>query len=352
MTTVGCILPPYGNPPSRLLPFARTAEAAGLDELWLWEDCFLESGIASAAAILGGTERIAVGIGVMPVPLRNVALTAMESATLEGAFPGRFLPGVGHGVQHWMAQVGARVDSPLTLLREQVTALRALLAGDRVTTSGRYVTLDDVALDWPPASPPPVLSAATGPKTLRLVGEVADGAVLVADTGLEGVRRAVTLLDEGRAAAVRDEHRAVRHLPHEPQGLRSGRGRQHGRGRGGRRAVTLLDEGRAAAGLPPLAESGPGSAHPFRLVANLAAATGPDAVERLRRACEGWNLDVADDAALAEYGSWGSAEELADGLRRFADAGVHSLVVQPTLDEPDLDGFAQLLGKEVAPLLR
>jgi alkanesulfonate monooxygenase SsuD/methylene tetrahydromethanopterin reductase-like flavin-dependent oxidoreductase (luciferase family) len=306
MTTVGCILPPYGNPPSRLLPFARTAEAAGLDELWLWEDCFLESGIASAAAILGGTERIAVGIGVMPVPLRNVALTAMEIATLEGAFPGRFLPGVGHGVQHWMAQVGARVDSPLTLLREQVTALRALLAGDRVTTSGRYVTLDDVALDWPPASPPPVLSAATGPKTLRLVGEVADGAVLVADTGLEGVRR----------------------------------------------AVTLLDEGRAAAGLPPLAESGPGSEHPFRLVANLAAATGPDAVERLRRACEGWNLDVADDAALAEYGSWGSAEELADGLRRFADAGVHSLVVQPTLDEPDLDGFAQLLGKDVAPLLR
>jgi alkanesulfonate monooxygenase SsuD/methylene tetrahydromethanopterin reductase-like flavin-dependent oxidoreductase (luciferase family) len=306
MTTVGCILPPYGNPPSRLLPFARTAEAAGLDELWLWEDCFLESGIASAAAILGATERIAVGIGVMPVPLRNVALTAMEIATLEGAFPGRFLPGVGHGVQHWMAQVGARVDSPLTLLREQVTALRALLAGDRVTTSGRYVTLDDVALDWPPASPPPVLSAATGPKTLRLVGEVADGAVLVADTGLEGVRR----------------------------------------------AVTLLDEGRAAAGLPPLAESGPGSERPFRLVANLAAATGPDAVERLRRACEGWDLDVADDAALAEYGSWGSPEELADGLRRFADAGVHSLVVQPTLDEPDLDGFAQLLGKEVAPLLR
>jgi alkanesulfonate monooxygenase SsuD/methylene tetrahydromethanopterin reductase-like flavin-dependent oxidoreductase (luciferase family) len=306
MTSVGCIFTPYENPPSRLVPFARAAEAAGLDEVWLWEDCFLESGIASAATILGATERVQVGIGVMPVPLRNVALTAMEAATLAGAFPGRFLPGMGHGVQDWMGQVGARVASPLTLLREHLTALRALLAGERVTTSGRYVTLEDVALDWPPASPPPVLSAAQGPKTLRLVGEVADGAVLVADTGLLGVRR----------------------------------------------AVGLLDEGRAAAGLPPLAESGPGSEHPFRLVANLAAATGPDAVERLRRACESWNLDVADDAALAEYCSWGTAEQVADGLRRFADLGVHSLVVQPTLDDPDLDGFAAFLGKEVAPLLR
>ncbi|AEG43130.1 LLM class flavin-dependent oxidoreductase [Isoptericola variabilis] len=306
MTSVGCIFTPYENPPSRLVPFARAAEAAGLDEVWLWEDCFLESGIASAAAVLGATERVAVGIGVLPVPLRNATLTAMEVATLAGAFPGRFLPGVGHGVQDWMGQVGARVGSPLTLLREHLEALRALLAGERVTTSGRYVTLDDVALDWPPEVVPPVLSAAQGPKTLRLVGELADGAVLVADTGLAGVRR----------------------------------------------AVGLLDEGRAAAGLPPLAESRPGSERPFRLVANLAAATGPDAVERLRRECRGWNLDVPDDAALAEYCSWGSAEQVADGLRRFADLGVDALVVQPTLDEPDLDGLAAFLGEEVAPLLR
>lgn len=306
MTSVGCIFTPYENPPARLVPFARAAEAAGLDEVWLWEDCFLESGIASAAAILGATRRVQVGIGVMPVPLRNAALTAMEVATLAGAFPGRFLPGLGHGVQDWMGQVGARVASPLTLLREHLTALRALLAGERVTTSGRYVTLEDVVLAWPPAAVPPVLSAAQGPRTLRLVGELADGAVLVADTGLAGVRR----------------------------------------------AVGLLDEGRAAAGLPPLAGSGPGSERPFRLVANLPAATGPDAVERLRRACRSWGLDVADDATLAEYCSWGTAERVADGLRRFADLGVHSLVVQPTLDEPDLDGFAAFLGEEVAPLLR
>ena len=40
------------------------------------------------------------------MPLRNVALTAMELATVERMFPGRFVPGIGHGVLDWMGQVG------------------------------------------------------------------------------------------------------------------------------------------------------------------------------------------------------------------------------------------------------
>ena len=47
-----------------------------------------------------------MGIGLLPVPLRNVALTAMELATLERLFPGRLAPGIGHGVLDWMGQVG------------------------------------------------------------------------------------------------------------------------------------------------------------------------------------------------------------------------------------------------------
>ena len=46
--------------------------------------------------------------------------------------PGRFVPVVGHGVQSWMGQVGGRVESPLTLLREYVVALSRLLAGETV----------------------------------------------------------------------------------------------------------------------------------------------------------------------------------------------------------------------------
>src|SRR5581483_8617042 len=149
MTAVGAVFLPQ-FPPERLRGIVRAAEDAGLDELWLWEDCFWESGIATAAAVLAWTQRLRVGIGLLPVPLRNVALTAMEAATLGRLFPGRVQVGVGHGVQEWMGQVGARVESPLTLLREYLAARRALLRGERVSTDGRYVRLDRVALEWPP----------------------------------------------------------------------------------------------------------------------------------------------------------------------------------------------------------
>ena len=162
MVNLGVIFPP-DLAPEQLRPVALAAEESGLDELWLWEDCFAESGIATAAAVLAWTERLRVGIGLLPVPLRNVALTAMELATLARLFPGRLVPGVGHGVLEWMGQVGARVPSPMTLLDEYATALRELLRGQTVSTSGRYVTLDAVGLAWPPQAVPPVLVGAVGP---------------------------------------------------------------------------------------------------------------------------------------------------------------------------------------------
>src|SRR5216684_3456286 len=82
--------------------------------------------IAVATAILAATSTVTVGIGLLPVPLRNVALTAMELATLARLFPGRLTAGVGHGVLDWMSQVGAKAASPMTLLREYTAALYAL----------------------------------------------------------------------------------------------------------------------------------------------------------------------------------------------------------------------------------
>ena len=109
MRRTGAIFTPT-FPPEHMQATARAAETAGVPELWLWEDCFRESAFAAAAAALACTERLSVGIGVAPMPLRNVALTAMEIATLERMFPGRVIPGVGHGTQSWMGQVGARAE--------------------------------------------------------------------------------------------------------------------------------------------------------------------------------------------------------------------------------------------------
>jgi len=276
-------------PPERLRSVAMAADAAGLDELWLWEDCFFQAGISAAAAALAWTSRIRVGIGLLPVPLRNVALTAMEAATLSRLFPGRIEVGIGHGVLEWMAQVGARVDSPMTLLREQATALRSLLAGEGVTTNGRYVQLEDVALDWPPRQVPRLVIGAVGPRTIALSGELADGTLLTSGTSPEMVHRARTLLDEARAAA----------------------------GVSGVHTITVY----------------------------VTAVTGPDAADRLAAELLTWSLDPADDVGIA-----GGARELADGIRRWVDAGADAVILQPTADEPDLEGFVDLIGREVRPL--
>jgi alkanesulfonate monooxygenase SsuD/methylene tetrahydromethanopterin reductase-like flavin-dependent oxidoreductase (luciferase family) len=190
MTTLGVIFLPQ-NPPERLRSVAQAADRAGLEELWLWEDCFLNGGISAAAAALAWTERLKVGVGITPVPFRNVAVAAMENATLSRMFGDRAIVGIGHGVQDWMGQAGARAQSPMTLLREYATALRALLRGEQVTAAGRYVNLDGVALDWPPDPAPALLLGATGPKTLRLSGELADGTILTGGTSPDGVRAAI-----------------------------------------------------------------------------------------------------------------------------------------------------------------
>nr|BFE62425.1 LLM class flavin-dependent oxidoreductase [Dactylosporangium thailandense] len=289
MTTLGAVFLPQ-LPPERLRSIVTAADEAGLEELWLWEDCFLEGGLTTAAAALAWSDRLRVGVGLLPVPLRNVAVAAMETATLLRMFPGRASIAVGHGVQDWMGQVGVRAESPMTLLREYTLALRALLAGERLSTQGRYVRLDAVALDWPPTGPAPILVGATGPRTLRLSGEVADGTVLTAGTDIDGVRRARALVEEGRTAAGRT---------------------------GGHEIVMYLH-----------------------------AATGPGAEARLAAERVRWNYTADADVLIA-----GDEHVIAAGVRRWAEAGADRVILQPTPDDPDPEGFVRFVAERVRPLV-
>jgi alkanesulfonate monooxygenase SsuD/methylene tetrahydromethanopterin reductase-like flavin-dependent oxidoreductase (luciferase family) len=288
MTILGAVFVPQ-LPPERLRGVVRAADEAGLEELWLWEDCFLESGIATAAAALAWSERLRVGVGLLPVPLRNVAITAMEVATLHRLFPGRVRVGVGHGVQDWMEQVGARVESPVTLLREYLDALRALLRGETVNVEGRYVKLRGVALDWPPAETPQILAGAVGPRSLRLVGAAADGAIITAGVSPAALAEAKALVDEGGAAAGRD---------------------------------------------------------PLPVVLYAHAATGPTASERMEAERVRWGYESTVDRMVT-----GDAGAVARAVRRWADAGADAVILQPTPDDPDPEGFVRFVAQEVRPLV-
>jgi 5,10-methylenetetrahydromethanopterin reductase len=179
-------------PPEELPAFARDAERDAFAELWLVEDCFLSGGLTMSAAALAATDTIAVGIGLLPVAMRNPAVTAMEIAGLARLHPGRYTAAFGHGVEPWMRQIGARPKDRLAALEETVGAVRALLHGETVTTQGRHVHLDGVRLAHVPDPPPPVLVGSTGPRALQAAGRVADGILLPECSVPEAVRWART----------------------------------------------------------------------------------------------------------------------------------------------------------------
>lgn len=180
-----------------------------------------------------------------------------------------------------MGQVGVRAASPLTLMREHLTALRALLAGEEVTVSGDYVTLDRVRLDWPPTTAPSLHAAGEGPRTLALTGEVADATILVQGQTLSQVRE--------QARRVRDARAAV--------------------GREG----------------------------PHTVVAYVTAAFGEGARHRVA-------ADLGDRGTADDRGVWGDVDDVAAAVRRFAGAGVDAVVLVPTGGEPHLPTFLRAVG--------
>jgi len=182
---------PREFPPSLVIEFAERLETGGADQLWIVEDCFYTAGVSLAATALARTERLTVGIGILPAVARNAATTAMELATLAGLAPARVIAGIGHGVQEWMEQIGARPPSPVTALTEVITAVRRLLAGETVDVAGSAVTLRDVRLDRPPSPAPPVLAGVRGPRSLSAAGSCADGVVLAELTGPAAVSQAI-----------------------------------------------------------------------------------------------------------------------------------------------------------------
>jgi 5,10-methylenetetrahydromethanopterin reductase len=198
------------TPPERLPRLAKLGEEVGFSELWLAEDYFFTGGISGAASALAATERIPVGLGIVSGLVRHPAVLAMEVSTLARLYPGRLIAGLGLGVPDWMSQMGLSTKSPLTSMRECVSGLRSLLAGQEVTTEGRFFRFTEVKLAHRPTESVPIYMGAVGPKMLQLSGEIADGNVLSVLASTEYVKWARAQIAKGaeRASSVH-VHRSV-----------------------------------------------------------------------------------------------------------------------------------------------
>jgi 5,10-methylenetetrahydromethanopterin reductase len=312
MTSIGAVFP--ARAPAEALPaFAARAEVLGYDELWVVEDCFLSGGLTLATAALAVTERLRVGIGLLPAAVRNPAIAAMEIATIGRLYPGRLTVAIGHGVESWMTQIGARPAKRVAALGEVITAIRMLLAGETVNATGSWIELASVALDTPPDVPPSILAGTTGPQGIALAARRADGLLLPEGCGPKFIAHARQLT----ARARRD--------PPCPLEIVVYAWLRIGEDRAARTALTeavshWVDSGLYAG---PMREAG----------IDRSPDLGP--IDR----------QVADELAIV-----GTGAECVAGVERFGDAGAQRLILAAL--GADFSDQYEMFAKEVLPVCR
>jgi 5,10-methylenetetrahydromethanopterin reductase len=187
--------------------FAQYAEARGFAAVWQAESRLVREATVPMAAFASVTERITVGAGVADCWSRNPARLAATFSTLDDLAPGRIIMGLGAWWDPLAAKVGIQRVKPLTVMREVVTACRALLNNETVTMHGDYVHLDGVELDYVyqerRPKDVPIYIGATGMKMMELTGEIADGAVLNYLVSPDYNQQALEALHTGAARAGR-----------------------------------------------------------------------------------------------------------------------------------------------------
>ena len=164
------------------IELVRYAEDRGFDAVWQADSRLVRDAVVPMAAFGATTSRIKIGSGVIDCWTRNPARLASTFSTLDDLAPGRYICGLGAWWDPLASKVGIERLKPLTVMREIVTVVRALLNNETVTFDGYYVHLDGVELDYVyqerRPKDVPIYIGATGMQMMELTGEIADGAVL------------------------------------------------------------------------------------------------------------------------------------------------------------------------------
>jgi F420-dependent oxidoreductase-like protein len=163
---------------------AVEAERAGMDSVWISET-WGSDGPVLLAWIAARTRRIGLGAGVLQMPARTPASTAMAALTLDHLSGGRLRLGLGvSGPQVAEGWHGSAFPAPLARTREYVAIVRSVLRRDApVTSSGPHYPLPLPggvgkplkANVRPLRADLPVYLAAMGPRNVALAAEIADG---------------------------------------------------------------------------------------------------------------------------------------------------------------------------------
>lgn len=165
-------------PWSEYADMARAAEAVGFDSVWMGDHLLYrdpgdpERGPWDAWTILAGigavTQRVRIGPLVACLAFHRPGMLARMAATVNEIAGDRLTLGVGAG---WnepeFRAFGVPFDHRVGRFEESFDVVRRLLDGERVTTHGAFVAVDDAVLYPRIARPPRLMIGSTGERVLR-----------------------------------------------------------------------------------------------------------------------------------------------------------------------------------------
>ena len=185
------------GPIAGVAELAAFAEASGFEGVWVADSQSVFREAYTALALCAAqTRKVRLATGVTNPLTRHPAVTASAIATLHEFSGGRAVLGIGVGESavHTVGRKPARLQE----LEEAVLTIRGLLQGKPVTFQGK-----EIRMAWPAPSVP-IYIAASGPKSLRLAGRVADGVLLQAGSDPQLVSHGIRKVREGVEEAGRD----------------------------------------------------------------------------------------------------------------------------------------------------
>ena len=170
---------------SEQIELSQEAARLGYTSIWTNEgsgqDMFQICAQRWAASREVVPEGLATGIAVSPVMYRSPVAFAMSGGTLSQLTGGRFFMGIGSGGAYrprTRQSMGLPRLSALSMMRDYLSTVKALVAGEQTDYQGDVVTLRGIKLDIDPPPQTPLYLGALGPEMVRLAGELADGACL------------------------------------------------------------------------------------------------------------------------------------------------------------------------------
>ncbi len=279
---LGLSIPTGAHPLSEVPALARRAEELGWTDGWSYEVNAFD-GFTPLAAAAAGTERMRLGVAIAPAFFRPPGLLAMHAAAMAELARGRFVLGLGSStptvVEQWM---GIPFAKPRTRTVDTLRAVRALLAGEKV---------GGMRIAQPPAEPVPIWMAALGGRMLEAAAAEADGLCLFM-TGPRYIRS----LYEGAGRGL-DSMCRITVIPGEHQAARAA----------ARRHIVAY----AIVPFYARAMAGQGFAEEVEAI-NARWAAGD------RAAAPG----QVSEAMLDELVLTGDAEDIAEGVEAYRDAGL------------------------------